>query len=81
MIRACVAVGLFVVVLVADVNARPALAVDRGAIESLVRREAVRLGVPVPLALAVAHAESYFDARAESNCPPSAPMRQDWGID
>ena len=40
---------------------------DRAAIESLVKREAVRMGVPIPLALAVAHAESYFNAGAESD--------------
>ena len=40
---------------------------DRRDIRDMVRREARHLGVSVPLALAVAHAESYFDAEAESH--------------
>lgn len=48
-----------------DVAARhPA---DRAAIKALVAREAVGMGVPVSLALAVAHAESNFDPAAESH--------------
>lgn len=43
---------------------RPA---ERSAIKEMVAREAVNLGVPVSLALAVAHAESNFDPRAESH--------------
>ena len=39
----------------------------RAEIKSLVLAEAVRMRVPASLALAVAHAESNFDARAESN--------------
>lgn len=45
-------------------DAKPAL--DRPAIKSMVAREAVDLGVPVSLALAVAHAESNFNPRARS---------------
>ena len=40
---------------------------DRSKIKALVATEATNLGVSVPLALAVAHAESYFDAQAESS--------------
>ena len=36
-------------------------------IKALVATEAMDLGISVPLALAVAHAESYFDAQAESS--------------
>ena len=39
----------------------------RSQIKALVATEAANLGVSVPLALAVAHAESYFDAQAESS--------------
>ncbi len=39
----------------------------RKRIKALVAHEALRLGVPVSLALAVAHAESNFDPRAESH--------------
>jgi len=39
---------------------------ERAAIKSLVASEALRMRVPVSLALAVAHAESNFDPRAES---------------
>ena len=39
----------------------------RSEIKALVATEAADLGVSVPLALAVAHAESYFDPRAESS--------------
>ncbi len=39
----------------------------RSKIKALVANEAANLGVSVPLALAVAHAESYFDAQAESS--------------
>lgn len=39
----------------------------RSKIKALVATEAMDLGVSVPLALAVAHAESYFDAQAESS--------------
>ncbi|MFQ5974320.1 MAG: lytic transglycosylase domain-containing protein [Alphaproteobacteria bacterium] len=40
---------------------------DRAAIEALVVEEATRMGVPVSLALAVAHAESSFDPNALSH--------------
>ena len=40
---------------------------QRHSIINLVRQEARNMGVSVPLALAVAHAESYFDPRAESH--------------
>ncbi|MBL4907501.1 MAG: lytic transglycosylase domain-containing protein [Sneathiella sp.] len=36
-------------------------------IKSLVAREAINLGIPVPLALAVAHTESNFNPRAQSH--------------
>ena len=39
----------------------------RAAVIDMVRQEARRMGVSVPLALAVAHAESYFNPRAESH--------------
>ncbi|MDX1401754.1 MAG: lytic transglycosylase domain-containing protein [Kiloniellales bacterium] len=39
----------------------------REEIKSIVRQEARRIGVPVSLALAVAHAESNFDPNAESH--------------
>ncbi len=40
---------------------------NKSKIKALVATEAKNLGVSVPLALAVAHAESYFDAQAESS--------------
>ena len=40
---------------------------DKRRIQVLVAEEAVRMGVPVSLALAVAHAESNFNPRAESH--------------
>ncbi len=40
---------------------------DRTHIQRLVAREAINLGIPVPLALAVAHAESNFNPRALSH--------------
>ncbi len=40
---------------------------ERSEIKRLVAREARNLGIPVSLALAVAHAESNFDPRAESH--------------
>ncbi len=40
---------------------------DRSKIKALVANEAANLGIPVSLALAVAHAESYFDPAAESS--------------
>jgi len=46
---------------------RPATPPARTAVIDMVREEARNLGISVPLALAVAHAESYFDARAESH--------------
>lgn len=39
----------------------------RAAIINLIRQEARNMGISVPLALAVAHAESYFNPRAESH--------------
>lgn len=48
-----------------DVSARHGM--DRAAVKELVAREAVNMGVPVSLALAVAHAESNFDPKAESH--------------
>jgi len=40
---------------------------ERTAVKSLIRAEALRMGVPVSLALAVAHTESYFNPRAVSS--------------
>ncbi|NKB60282.1 MAG: transglycosylase SLT domain-containing protein [Alphaproteobacteria bacterium] len=40
---------------------------DRPAVKEMVAREAVNMGVPPSLALAVAHAESYFDPKARSS--------------
>jgi soluble lytic murein transglycosylase-like protein len=61
---------------------------DRGRIKALVAREAADLGVSVPLALAVAHAESNFDAQAESHAGARGVMqimpataRGEYGID
>ena len=48
-----------------DVSARHGL--DRAAVKEMVAREAVNMGVPVSLALAVAHAESNFNPKAESH--------------
>ena len=45
----------------------PPGATTRDAIKRMVAREARNMGVPVPLALAVAHAESSFNARAQSH--------------
>jgi soluble lytic murein transglycosylase-like protein len=39
----------------------------RDQIKKMVKREAIRLGVPISLALAIAHTESYFDPLALSN--------------
>lgn len=40
---------------------------ERNAVKSLIRIEALRIGVPVSLALAVAHTESFFNPRAVSS--------------
>jgi soluble lytic murein transglycosylase-like protein len=40
---------------------------DRPTVKAMVAREAVNMGVPVSLALAVAHAESNFDPKARSH--------------
>ncbi|MGB0555592.1 MAG: lytic transglycosylase domain-containing protein [Alphaproteobacteria bacterium] len=45
----------------------PAKSEKRAAVINLIRQEARNMGVSVPLALAVAHAESYFNPRAESH--------------
>ena len=42
-------------------------AMTKDAIKRMVAHEARNMGVPVPLALAVAHAESSFNARAQSH--------------
>lgn len=64
---------------------RPA---ERSAIKAMVAREAVSMGVPVSLALAVAHAESNFDPGAESHVGARGVMqimpataRGEYGID
>jgi len=61
---------------------------DRGDLKALVVEEAVRMRVPASLALAVAHAESNFDARAESHAGARGVMqimpataRGEYGID
>mgnify|MGYP003389083977 FL=1 len=64
-----------VIVLILTVLALPATTVakktpsapERTAVKSLIRAEALRMGVPVSLALAVAHTESYFNPRAVSS--------------
>lgn len=40
---------------------------DRAAVINMIRQEARNMNVSVPLALAVAHAESYFNPKAESH--------------
>ena len=40
---------------------------DRATVINMIRQEARNMGVSVPLALAVAHAESYFNPNAESH--------------
>ena len=40
---------------------------DRAAVINMIRQEARNMGVSVTLALAVAHAESYFNPKAESH--------------
>jgi soluble lytic murein transglycosylase-like protein len=50
----------------AEAAVEPGAADQRHAVMAMVAREARAAGVPVPLALAVAHAESYFNARALS---------------
>ena len=42
-------------------------AMTKNAIKRMVAHEARNMGIPVPLALAVAHAESSFNARAQSH--------------
>jgi len=61
---------------------------DRQDIQLLVAREAVNLGIPVPLALAVAHAESNFNPKALSHKGARGVMqimpataRDEYGID
>ena len=64
-----------VIVLILTVLALPATTVakktpsapERTAVKSRIRAEALRMGVPVSLALAVAHTESYFNPRAVSS--------------
>ncbi len=51
----------------AEARSRSAPAGERQVIEDMVRREARALGVSVPLALAVARAESNFNPKAESH--------------
>jgi soluble lytic murein transglycosylase-like protein len=51
----------------AHANKTTAGAVPRQEIKMIVIEEARRIGVPVPLALAMAHAESSFNAGAESH--------------
>ena len=51
----------------ADARSRSAPPPERQVIEDMVRREARDLGVAVPLALAVARAESNFNPKAESH--------------
>ncbi len=50
-----------------DGNAYPARPIAPHEIKEMVKQEAVRMRVPVSLALAVAHAESGFDSAAESH--------------
>lgn len=45
----------------------PGKEASRAAVIGLIREEARQMGISVPLALAVAHTESYFNPRAESH--------------
>jgi len=80
--------AVFLVGACASSEARlPAKSEKRAAVINLIRQEARNMGVSVPLALAVAHAESYFNPRAESHVgargvmqimPPTS--RSEYGI-
>lgn len=59
------AAGVALAACTTDVAARHTM--DRASVKQLVAREAVDMGVPVSLALAVAHVESNFDPKAESH--------------
>ncbi|MFT6580694.1 MAG: lytic transglycosylase domain-containing protein [Alphaproteobacteria bacterium] len=50
----------------ARINAKAVAIEPRARVKAMVVREAIDLGVPAPLALAVAHAESNFNPAAES---------------
>ena len=69
--RAFLTTSLAAVLLAATVGAADARlssrTSDRAAVINMIRQEARNLGVSVPLALAVAHAESYFNPKAESH--------------
>ena len=68
-VRLGVVLGMSVLVLgcAVDGNAFPAQPERPAEIKQMVMQEAARMRVPVSLALAVAHAESHFDPRAESH--------------
>ncbi len=62
-----ICLAIFVSGCAVDGNAYPARPSAPGEVKRMVMQEAVRLRVPVSLALAVAHAESHFDSNAESH--------------
>ena len=63
-----IALGLLAVsMLMINLGTAQAVSYSRAHIKHLVAEEAIRLRVPISLALAVAHAESYFNAKAESH--------------
>ncbi|MGB0671485.1 MAG: lytic transglycosylase domain-containing protein [Rhodospirillales bacterium] len=62
----CLGVAATVALLALPAEARPSAGPSKGRIKRMVMIEAMDLGFPVSLALAVAHAESGFDARALS---------------
>ncbi len=72
-VRAAIRLGVALCVSVSvlgcavDGNAYQARSEHPSEIKQLVMQEAVRMHVPISLALAVAHAESHFDPRAESH--------------
>ncbi len=62
-----VTVALAAMLTAASTAGRAAAEPSRQAVKAIVIEEAVKLGVPISLALAVAHVESGFRARAESS--------------
>ncbi len=65
--RTVLALALMVTVGTVSAQASAAATPSREAVKAIVVEEAVKLGVPISLALAVAHVESNFSARAESS--------------
>jgi len=69
--RTFLATGFAAILLATTVGAADARlssrTADRASVINMIRHEARNMGVSVPLALAVAHAESYFNPKAESH--------------